>query len=366
VKQRLNVTNFGSKNKRLEEIIKRFKLPSFHLKKVDDLLPCDFKNAFNDPDVTSLVKLCVALGIAKKMHNATLKARIVTDQLKVPQRLHKSIFGVSSSPWTYPRRCFVKQNQLIPTTCSECSFVASFPQQIQIHHLVSEASSKQEDRNRSLKKNLDYNKTEEITTICANCHSLKHHKRGIFEKKTCGLWLTKKTTNRAYENPMDIFVKNCPDNYTLQKKYLIRTILKTPEEYLCNKCGISVWIGQQLVLQLHHKDSDPRNAELTNLLLLCPNCHTACHGITYDSSFLTAPSPPSPFLLPSGLSLPLLPLASEARPPEQKGDSSSIFPSPRGFLSCGRKGFFFLSPLPEGSYGRGKERGESHRGKGKE
>lgn len=74
-----------------------------------------------------------------------------------------------------------------------------------------------------------------------------------------------------------MFVANCPHNHTLQKKYYIRGILKTPEEYICGNCDckVSEWRGKQLVLQLHHIDSNRKNEQLSNLILLCPNCHAA-------------------------------------------------------------------------------------------
>lgn len=35
-----------------------------------------------------------------------------------------------------------------------------------------------------------------------------------------------------------------------------------------------VWNGEPLRLQVDHIDGDPLNNELTNLRLLCPNCHS--------------------------------------------------------------------------------------------
>lgn len=67
VKRRLNISNFGSKEKRLNEIRKQFKLPPFHLKKVEDLTASNIQNAFTDINVTTLKELCVKLGIAKKI-----------------------------------------------------------------------------------------------------------------------------------------------------------------------------------------------------------------------------------------------------------------------------------------------------------
>lgn len=289
VAKRLLVTNFGSKERRLTEIIKKYNLPPFHLKLVENLSTSEIQAALNDSSLTSLKPLCVRLGLAKKIRNAELKERIKKEGLEVPEWLHKAVFGVASVPWTYPRAHFIKNNKEIPTTCPECGFEASVPSQIQLHHLdplENQNSSnlndqKEEDplaqdyRGSSLKRKPGYNKTNKIATICANCHSLEHHPRGEQEKLKCGSWIGKKTTNQVYQDPTDMFVSNCPHPRTLQKKYFVRASLKTPDDYVCGECGISQWKGKPLVLQLHHRDGTHQNAQLSNLVLLCPNCHAA-------------------------------------------------------------------------------------------
>jgi hypothetical protein len=43
----------------------------------------------------------------------------------------------------------------------------------------------------------------------------------------------------------------------------------------CNKCHLgSEWQGKPLTLELDHIDGDATNNSLTNLQLLCPNCHS--------------------------------------------------------------------------------------------
>lgn len=42
----------------------------------------------------------------------------------------------------------------------------------------------------------------------------------------------------------------------------------------CELCGISEWLGKPVKLQLHHIDGDHDNNELSNLQILCPNCHS--------------------------------------------------------------------------------------------
>ena len=45
-------------------------------------------------------------------------------------------------------------------------------------------------------------------------------------------------------------------------------------DYACEGCGCNgTWQGKPITLQLHHKDGNHRNNELSNLSFLCPNCH---------------------------------------------------------------------------------------------
>ncbi len=41
----------------------------------------------------------------------------------------------------------------------------------------------------------------------------------------------------------------------------------------CHACGNTHWLGQPIPLELHHQDGNRRNNLLSNLTLLCPNCH---------------------------------------------------------------------------------------------
>ena len=72
-----------------------------------------------------------------------------------------------------------------------------------------------------------------------------------------------------------VFSKGVPPHRRLKELYLEHVVPEGGE--VCAVCGISEWLGADLVLQLDHADGDRGNNSLTNLRLLCPNCHSQTH-----------------------------------------------------------------------------------------
>lgn len=58
--------------------------------------------------------------------------------------------------------------------------------------------------------------------------------------------------------------------------------LKQPK---CEKCGIENWQEKSLSFHLEHKDGNNRNNQLTNLEILCPNCHSQTDTYAKVKSF---------------------------------------------------------------------------------
>ena len=54
----------------------------------------------------------------------------------------------------------------------------------------------------------------------------------------------------------------------------LRESLLAIRQYKCEKCGNTEWLGKEIPLEVHHIDGDRLNNELSNLKLLCPNCHS--------------------------------------------------------------------------------------------
>lgn len=47
----------------------------------------------------------------------------------------------------------------------------------------------------------------------------------------------------------------------------------------CSCCNLTHWLGREMSLELHHLDGDHNNNSLSNLQILCPNCHWTVHDI---------------------------------------------------------------------------------------
>lgn len=54
----------------------------------------------------------------------------------------------------------------------------------------------------------------------------------------------------------------------------IRKIIINERGSKCECCGVSEWLGKPLKIEMHHKDGDRTNNDKSNLILLCPNCHS--------------------------------------------------------------------------------------------
>lgn len=69
----------------------------------------------------------------------------------------------------------------------------------------------------------------------------------------------------------DFFKKN----KLIKSQDIIKKLIRTGEkEYKCEICNLTEWNNKPLHLQVHHKDGDHFNNEISNLQLLCPNCHS--------------------------------------------------------------------------------------------
>lgn len=73
-----------------------------------------------------------------------------------------------------------------------------------------------------------------------------------------------------YKTAAEYISGSCVESSVLKEK-LVRDGLK---ENKCEICGISTWLGSEIILELHHKNGNHYDNDLSNLQILCPNCHS--------------------------------------------------------------------------------------------
>ena len=64
------------------------------------------------------------------------------------------------------------------------------------------------------------------------------------------------------------------NDFGIVSKRSIREILLKERPYKCEKCGLTNWLGEPIILQVHHIDGNSNHNTRNNLMLLCPNCHS--------------------------------------------------------------------------------------------
>lgn len=70
-------------------------------------------------------------------------------------------------------------------------------------------------------------------------------------------------------------IKNPNTNNAKKRRRLIEDGLK---EAKCEICGLSLWMGRPIPLELHHKNFNHYDNSLENLQILCSNCHMQVHN----------------------------------------------------------------------------------------
>lgn len=228
----------------------------------------DLQRAVRLQGINSLSVLAVHFLMSFKHGRGIIRARLLELNINLPDLIYFGVHGESTKPLHWPTKYYEKQNDTKPMFCPVCGFQATKSRQIELHHPTDM------DYGPKTKRHASYYQEQNITPICANCHTLEH-REGTHLLNDCGAWHRKLPGNRKYKNPSDIFNTNCVEKYQLQKDYYLKWYFKSPEEYKCAKCGVSKWgpNNKLLSLELHHVDNKHTNSTINNLMLLCPNCH---------------------------------------------------------------------------------------------
>jgi 5-methylcytosine-specific restriction endonuclease McrA len=78
------------------------------------------------------------------------------------------------------------------------------------------------------------------------------------------------------KRPLIFYLKknSIVQSFRLKKRLIAEKIFA----HKCCNCSKKTWLNKKIPLELHHIDGNHNNNELSNLTLLCPNCH----ALTYN------------------------------------------------------------------------------------
>lgn len=108
-------------------------------------------------------------------------------------------------------------------------------------------------------------------TMHFNTFKRKAIKLNVYEPNQSGKGINKRHNGNKIELK-EILEGKHPSYQT--GKLRIRLIKEGLKEHECESCGISSWMDNPISLELDHIDGNRTNHSLTNLRILCPNCHS--------------------------------------------------------------------------------------------
>lgn len=117
---------------------------------------------------------------------------------------------------------------------------------------------------------------------CAYCHKefyrspsklLKSRSGLYFCNKECKLAAQRLESGKQFSEMRPLHYGTADSEYTYRRKAF---------RSYSHCCAICNWDEDEEILQVHHIDEDRQNNELTNLIILCPNCHAKLTSHKYQ------------------------------------------------------------------------------------
>lgn len=114
--------------------------------------------------------------------------------------------------------------------------------------------------------------------FCNSSCSASYNNRGITRHikntKSCACGNPKKLQNKYCSECAAKHIYNRPLSFDdIKSDKIRRRKLIEKRGHRCEACGLDMWMGRPIPIELHHVDGNTDNNKENNLQLLCPNCH---------------------------------------------------------------------------------------------
>lgn len=124
---------------------------------------------------------------------------------------------------------------------------------------------------------------KEASTIKTKCHTCSKEIEiwtSSAKRSKSGFNFCSKSCATSYNNTLKVG-ENHPGFVSGVSSSYYRKLAFSTYPNKCNRCSYSEFIE---VLQIHHKDHDRTNNDISNLEILCPTCHQVEYVVVYGGT----------------------------------------------------------------------------------
>ena len=118
--------------------------------------------------------------------------------------------------------------------------------------------------------------SEASSKVDINCQTFKKYAKqlGVWKTNIGAAGTNKPKSDGKGKYALEDILNGKYPQYS-SSKLRLRLIKSGIKQNICELCGLGpIWNGKPLSLQLDHIDGNHYNQALSNLRIICPNCHT--------------------------------------------------------------------------------------------
>jgi len=122
---------------------------------------------------------------------------------------------------------------------------------------------------------MNYKGVKDTIFVCKNCNTdfkfRGYSNRNVFCGIPCSKEYNSNTAKQRFEDLYNLWLEDKDLGINNPRK-LIKKFVEKRDGYKCKCCGLTEWLGKDIVLWCDHIDGDATNNKSNNFRLVCPNC----------------------------------------------------------------------------------------------